>query len=48
MPAERVRETAALLLAQDARVTAQVFPGMDHLVNDQEIAAGRELIRGCG
>ena len=48
VPAERVRETAALLLAQDARVTAQVFPGMDHLVNDEEIAAGRALLSGCG
>jgi hypothetical protein len=45
---ERVRETAALLRAQDADVTLEVFPGMDHLVNDEEIAAGRALIRGCG
>jgi predicted esterase len=48
VPVERVRETAEALRAQDAEVTLEVFPGMDHLVNDQEIAAGRELIRGCG
>lgn len=48
VPVERVRETAALLKAQDARVTLQVFPGMDHLVNDEEIAAGRALLSGCG
>ena len=48
VPVERVRETAELPRAQDAAVTLDVFPGMDHLVNDQEIAAGRELIRGCG
>jgi phospholipase/carboxylesterase len=48
VPVERVRETAEQLRAQDAEVTLDVFPGMDHLVNDQEIAAGRELIRGCG
>jgi predicted esterase len=48
VPVERVRETAALLRAQDADVTLEVFPGMDHLVNDEEIAAGRALIRGCG
>ena len=48
VPVERVRETAALLDAQDARVTVQVFPGMDHLVNDEEIAAGRALLSGCG
>jgi phospholipase/carboxylesterase len=48
VPVERVRETAGLLRAQDAQVTLQVFPGMDHLVNDEEIAAGRELLSGCG
>jgi phospholipase/carboxylesterase len=48
VPVERVRETAALLKAQDAQVTLQVFPGMDHLVNDEEIAAGRALLSGCG
>jgi phospholipase/carboxylesterase/glyoxalase family protein len=48
VPVERVRETAEALRAQDAEVTLEVFAGMDHLVNDQEIAAGRELIRGCG
>jgi predicted esterase len=48
VPVERVRETVDLLRAQDAEVTLEVFPGMDHLVNDAEIAAGRDLIRGCG
>jgi phospholipase/carboxylesterase len=48
VPVERVRETAERLRAQDAEVTVEVFPGMDHLVNDAEIAAGRRLIRGCG
>lgn len=48
VPVERVRETAAQLRAQGAEVTLDVFPGMDHLVNDAEIAAGRALIRGCG
>ena len=48
VPVERVRETAALLRAQDAEVTLEVFPGLDHLVNDEEIAAGRSLLSGCG
>jgi predicted esterase len=48
VPVERVRETAARLRAQDADVTVQVFAGMDHLVNDEEIAAGRALLSGCG
>jgi predicted esterase len=45
VPVERVRETAALLERHGARVTVQVFEGQDHLVNDEEIAAGRALIR---
>jgi predicted esterase len=48
VPVERVRETADLLRAQDAEVTLEVFPGLDHVVDDAEIAAGRALIRGCG
>jgi predicted esterase len=48
VPVERVRETAAQLRAQEARVTLEVFPGMDHLVDDQEIAAGRDLLSGLG
>jgi phospholipase/carboxylesterase len=48
VPVERVRETAARLRGQDADVTLEVFPGMDHLVNDEEIAVGRALLSGCG
>jgi predicted esterase len=48
VPVERVRETADLLRAQDAEVTLEVFSGLDHVVDDAEIAAGRALIRGCG
>jgi predicted esterase len=48
VPVERVRETAAQLRAQGAEVTLEVFAGMDHLVNDREIAAGRALLSGCG
>ena len=29
-------------------VQLDVFEGMDHLVNDEEIAAGRALLSGCG
>jgi predicted esterase len=46
VPLERVRETAESLQALGADVTTRVYEGMDHLVNDEEIAAGRELIRG--
>ena len=48
VPLGRVRETAALLETHGARVTVQVYEGQDHLVNDEEIAAGRELVRAVG
>lgn len=45
VPVWRVRETAAAFTALGASVTLDVFEGMDHLVNDAEIAAGRELLQ---
>lgn len=48
VPVWRVRETEAVLTALAASVRLDVFAGMDHLVNDEEIAAGRELLSGCG
>ena len=45
VPVERVRETADVLTALGAAVTLEVFEGMDHLVGDEEIAAGRELLQ---
>ena len=40
VPVWRVRETAAALEGLGAVVELDVFDGMDHLVNDEEIAAG--------
>jgi predicted esterase len=48
VPLERVRETATLLESLGARVSVDVYEGQDHIVNDEEIAAGRELIRAVG
>jgi phospholipase/carboxylesterase len=48
VPVWRVRETEAVLSALGASVKLDVFAGMDHLVNDAEIAAGRELLSDCG
>jgi phospholipase/carboxylesterase len=48
VPAERVAETAGVLEALGAHVTMRIYEGMDHVVNDLEIAAGRELLRGVG
>lgn len=44
VPVWRVQETADALSAQGATVTLDVFRGMDHLVNDAEITAGRTLL----
>jgi predicted esterase len=45
VPVWRVRETSAALSALGAEVQMDVFEGMDHLVNDAEIEAGRALLR---
>jgi len=46
VPVWRVHETADALAAQGAAVTLEVFRGLDHRVDDQEIAAGRALLLG--
>jgi phospholipase/carboxylesterase len=48
VPLWRVQETSSVLSALGALVEVDVFEGMDHLVNDAEIAAGRALLSGCG
>ena len=48
VPAWRVQETSAVLSALGAVVEVEVFEGMDHIVNDAEIEAGRALLSGCG
>ena len=45
VPVWRVRETAAAFSALGASVTLDVFEGMEHIVNDEEIAAGRALLQ---
>lgn len=45
VPVWRVRETATVLSELGADVTLDVFEGMDHIVDDAEIAAGRELLQ---
>lgn len=44
IPAERVRESAAHLGQMGAAVTLQLYPGMGHTINDEEVAFGRELL----
>jgi predicted esterase len=38
IPAVRVSETAAVLRGMGANVTMKLYPGMGHLVNEDEIA----------
>ena len=46
IPAERVRETAAVFERMGAAVTATLYPGMGHLVCDDEIAVASTLLAG--
>ncbi|MDX1393639.1 MAG: dienelactone hydrolase family protein [Gemmatimonadota bacterium] len=44
IPLERVHDTATALEEMEARVDERIYPGMGHTVNDDEVAAGRELL----
>ena len=45
IPAARVRETATVLETLGGHVTMRLYEGMGHTVNDDEIAAVREMMR---
>jgi len=44
VPALRVRESAAVMTEMGASVTMRLYAGMGHLVNDDEIAAVRDMM----
>jgi phospholipase/carboxylesterase len=44
VPEARVRESAAVCERMGARVTTKIYPGMGHLVNDDEIAHAQALL----
>ena len=44
VPEWRVRESAALCERMGAKVTTTIYPGMGHLVNDDEITRAQELL----
>ena len=44
IPETRVRESAAICERMGARVTTKIYPGMGHLINDDEIAHARALL----
>ncbi len=46
IPRERVAESAAVFARMGADVAERIYPGMGHLVNEDEVAWTRELLRG--
>ncbi|HTK08225.1 MAG TPA: dienelactone hydrolase family protein [Ktedonobacteraceae bacterium] len=44
VPLERVQESARIFRQMGADVIERVYPGMDHLVNDDEIAFARSML----
>jgi predicted esterase len=48
VPEDRVRETAAAFGRSGANVTLRIYPGMGHLVSDDEIAFARDVLDGIG
>ncbi len=48
VPASRVRESEAVFRRMQAEVTARIYPGMGHLVNEDEIRFAKELLGRLG
>lgn len=46
VPLERVDESTRVFEAMGAAVTRRIYPGMGHLVNDDEIQVAREILDG--
>jgi predicted esterase len=44
VPETRVRESAAVFERMGATVTTRIYPGMGHLVNDDEVAFAKDLL----
>ena len=44
VPETRVRESAAVFERMEADVTTRIYPGMGHLVNDDEASFARDLL----
>jgi predicted esterase len=45
IPLERVHETTAALTGLGAEVIERVYPGMGHTINEDELAAAREILQ---
>lgn len=46
IPAQRVRETAGVFRAMRATVTMTLYPGMEHIVNEDEVAMVLDMMAG--
>jgi len=44
IPESRVLETTAVFQRMRADVTTRIYPGMGHLVNDEEVSVARDLV----
>ena len=44
VPVARVQETARVMAGMGAGVELKIYPGLEHLINDDEIAQARKLI----
>ena len=44
VPLARVKESAEVFSRMQAEVTLRVYPGMPHVVNDDEVDAAREIL----
>lgn len=44
IPLQRVQETTSLLRAMGANVTERIYPGMGHLINDDELETARTIM----
>ncbi len=44
IPKQRVEESASVFARMGADVTARLYPGMGHLVNDDEVAFARDVL----
>jgi len=48
VPKDRVNESAEVFARMGAAVTTRLYPGMGHLVNDDEIAFCQEMMDSVG
>ena len=48
IPVERVHETAEVFTRLGAAVDTRIYPGMGHIVNEDEVTAVRALLSGRG